>query len=55
MRYHGLVGEGFEELDLRRGEGADLGATREQSSNQFALLTKGNDQEGPPAAGNRHP
>ncbi len=24
---HGLVGEGFEQLDLRRGEGAHLGAT----------------------------
>ena len=24
---HRLVGEGFEELDLRRGEGAHLGAT----------------------------
>ena len=28
---HGLVGEGFEQLDLRRGEGAHLGATRDQS------------------------
>ena len=26
-RDHGLIGEGFEELDLRRGEGAHLGAT----------------------------
>ena len=24
---HGLVGEGFEQFDLRRGEGAYLGAT----------------------------
>ena len=27
---HGLVGKGFEELDLRWGEGAHLGATRDQ-------------------------
>ena len=26
----GLVGEGFEQLDLRRGEGAHFGATRDQ-------------------------
>ena len=32
-----LEQEGFEELDLRRGEGARLGATRSQGSNQFAL------------------
>ena len=38
-----LVGEGFEELDLRRGEGAHLDATRAQRSNEFTLLTKGND------------
>ena len=25
---HGLIGEGFEQLDLRRGEGAYLDATR---------------------------
>ena len=48
---HGLVGEGFEELDLRRGEGAHLDATRVQCSNEFPLLTKGNGQEGAPAAG----
>ena len=48
---HGLVGEGFEELDLRRGEGAHLGATCGQSSNEFPLLTKGNGQEGAPVAG----
>ena len=40
---HGLIGEGFEQLDLRRGEGAHLGATCDQSSNEFLLLTKGND------------
>ena len=27
---HRLIGEGFEQLDLRRGEGAHLGATRGQ-------------------------
>ena len=41
---HRLVGEGFEELDLRRGEGAHLDATRAEYSNQFTLLTKGNGQ-----------
>ena len=39
---HGLVGESFEELDLRRSEGAHLGATCVQRSNEFPLLTKGN-------------
>ena len=43
---HRLVGEGFEQFDLRRGEGAHLGATCVQCSNEFPLLTKGNDQEG---------
>ena len=43
---HGLIGEGFEQLDLRRGEGAHLGATCDQCSNEFPLLTKGNGQEG---------
>ena len=43
---HRLVGEGFKQLDLRRGEGAHFGATRVQHSNEFSLLTKGNDQEG---------
>ena len=47
---HGLVGESFEQLDLRRGEGAHLDATRAQYSNEFSLLTKGNDQEGARAA-----
>jgi hypothetical protein len=37
-----LIGEGFEELDLRRREGAYLDATRAQESNVFSLLTKGN-------------
>ena len=41
-RDHRLVGEGFEKLDLRRGKGAHLGATCDQYSNEFPLLTKGN-------------
>ena len=41
-RDHGLVGEGLEELDLHRGERADLGATCVQHTNEFPLLTKGN-------------
>ena len=40
-----LVGEGFEQFDLRRGEGAYLVATRGQCSNEFVLMTKGNGQE----------
>ena len=47
---HRLVGEGFKQLDLRRGEGAHLGATCAQYANQFPLLTKGNDQKCAPAA-----
>ena len=35
-----LVGEGFEQLDLRWGEGAHLDATSVQGSNEFPLLTK---------------
>ena len=42
---HRLVGEGFEQLDLRRGEGAHLDATCVQYSNEFPLLAKGNRQE----------
>ena len=41
---HGLIGEGFEQLDLRRGEGTHLDATCGQCPNEFPLLTKGNDQ-----------
>ena len=48
---HRLIGEGFEELDLRRRKGAYLGATCGQLSNEFPLLTKRNGQEGAPAAG----
>ena len=47
---HGLVGEGFEQLDLRRSEGAHFDATGDQCSNEFSLLTKGNGQECAPAA-----
>ena len=47
---HRLVGEGFEQLDLRRGEGTHLDATCVQYSNEFPLLTKGNGQEGARAA-----
>src|SRR5215510_8979014 len=43
---YGLVGEGFQQLDLRRREGAHLNTTRVQCSNEFPLLTKGNGQEG---------
>jgi hypothetical protein len=37
-----LVGKRLKQLDLCRGEGAHLGATRDQQPNNFALLTKGN-------------
>ena len=30
---HGLIGKGFKELDLRRGEGTHFGATCDQCSN----------------------
>ena len=36
-----LVGEGFKKLDLRWGEGAHLGATCVQRSDELPLLTKG--------------
>src|SRR5262249_6537476 len=42
--------ESFEEFDLRRREGAHLGATRGQCSNEIAFLTKRNRQEGAQAA-----
>src|SRR4029453_15521657 len=38
---HRLLGEGFEEFDLCRGERTNLAATGEQSTNEFTLLTKG--------------
>ena len=38
---YGLVGEGLEKLDLCWGEGVYLGATWEQSSNDFSMLTEG--------------
>ena len=54
-RDHGLIGEGFEQFDLRRGERAHLGATCVQRSNEFPLLTKGSSQEGAEAAdGTQH-
>ena len=53
-RDHRLVGEGFEELDLRRSEGAHLDATCDQSSNEFPLLTKRNGQESAVTGADRH-
>src|SRR5262249_54929831 len=50
-RDNSLISEGFKELDLRRGEGAHLDATRGQYPNKFPLLTKGGGQIGAPAAG----
>src|SRR5262245_36881139 len=41
-----LVGKGFQEFDLRRGEWTYLGATCVQSSNKLPLLTEGSSQEG---------
>ena len=41
---NGLIGEGFEELDLRRIKRMYVVATRVQSSNEFRLLMQGNDQ-----------
>ena len=46
-----LIGEGFQKLDLRWSEGAHLSATCGQRSNEFPLLSKGNDQKRAPAAG----
>ena len=34
----GLIGEGFEEPDLHRGERTNLGAARDQSSKSFPVL-----------------
>ena len=53
-RDHCLVGESFEELDLRWGEGAHLGATCDQRSYEFSLLTQRNSQPGAPAGGTQH-
>ena len=41
-----LIGEGFEQFDLRRGERAHIDATCVQYANEFTLLTKGSGQEG---------
>ena len=38
---HGLIGEGFEQLDLRRSEGAHFDATRVQCSNEFSPADEG--------------
>ena len=46
MRDDGLISESFEQLDLRRGEGAHLDATRVQYSDKFLLLPKGYDLDG---------
>src|SRR4030095_11066433 len=51
---NGFGGEGFEQLDLHRGEGAYLDATCDQCSNKIPLLAKGNDQKGPRAAATRN-
>src|SRR5262245_53393581 len=51
---HGLIGEGFEQLDLRRGEETNSGSTCDQRSNEFPLLTKGNEQDGTPVAVGTH-
>src|SRR5262249_20957618 len=47
---HRLISEGFQELDLCRGKGANLGASCHQFSNEFPLLTKRNEYEGAGAA-----
>jgi hypothetical protein len=39
-----LVGKGLQKLDLRRGEGAHLDATRSQVSNELSVLTKRSDK-----------
>src|SRR5262249_11517968 len=51
---HRLLSEGFKQLDLRRGEGAYLDATREQSSNELPLLTKRSGQVGAKPADDTH-
>src|SRR5215831_2865717 len=43
---HRLVGKGFEKLDLSGSEGSHFKAARPQRSNDPALLTKGNAQDG---------
>ncbi len=50
-----LVGEGFKQLDLRRGEGAHLDPTRSKRSNKFSLQTKGRGQVGAPRSLAQHP
>ena len=41
----GLVGKGFEQIDLRRGEGTHLGATCIQCSDDLGSLSKRNNQK----------
>src|SRR5262249_16412439 len=50
----GLIGEGFEQLNLRRSEGADLGPTCAEMSNGFPPLAKRHVQDTVPAAGKSH-
>src|SRR5215813_10504420 len=45
-RNHRLISEGFEKLDLCRGEGAHFNATRDQNSNEVPLLAKRHEQKG---------
>ena len=48
-RDHRLVGEGFQQLDLRRGERAHLNATCTNVPISSPLLTKGNESKSAPA------
>ena len=43
---HRLVGEGFKQLDLNRGEWAHLQSDVRSVSNKFPMLSKGSGQEG---------
>ena len=47
---HRLIGEGFEQLDLRWSEGVHLGAACVQGPNKLPLLTKWNTQVSAPNA-----
>src|SRR5262245_27731423 len=46
-----LISESFKQLDLCRGEGAHLGATCEQASNEFPFEVKRNRQQAAKSAG----
>src|SRR5262249_4624656 len=52
---HRLIGEGFKQLDLRRGEGTYLETACSQNSNEFSLLTKRNGQKASPASSESGP